>query len=495
MARKKSRPSGQGITDQLFLESLSRHVRGFKALAFEDQFHLTDLILSSSDKRRQHLRYESGFALPYQELERRFGRGRFKEINDKLRIFDRTDQWWSEEGQGRVYWLDSRIYRTLARYLARTGRRHGRLINENGTLVRKAPRAIAAKAGSGNTAKNETKGGQVTPLTPVNVDNLKAYEKALKRDINLSDPQMDMFVDNTRAIERANKVLAYVQILLRWIMTDVGANKYLLHRYVESRSGRLYAQGAGNLQTGYRVVRHVALQGCFDYDFENCHYSIFYQLAGKADHNLKSIGHYIDNKRLVRETLATQLGVHINAVKICLISMIYGAQESRYWKAAIPKTIGARKARKFDTHPLVIGLRKDLATGRDKLIEAQKVSNRGKITNAMGLTIGAQEDDKKLLAHLLQGIEAKMLEMARLMFTDKIILLQHDGFTTTERVDCEPLLKRIESKLGLKMAMSEELLQTPDHLLPELEVKPKRETPVLSYESAAYGNIFPIPAS
>ena len=468
---KKKPTAGQEFIDDLFLRMLQGRIKGFVALTFSEQFHLAQLILSAEQKWRRHSRRgeRGGFVIPYQEQYRLFGRGRFEEINKKLELFLSSEQWWKSKGEARVYWLAPKARQIRERYLNPSGKKlEGQFIYESGQYLRKPPRAIASKDRAGNSARNQCR--TITPLTPINARNLEDYAKALQKEITRlkGGPRtMDLFIPRnpqgllTKVRERMN----YVQLLLRYIKTDIGQNKYLIHRYVETSTGRLYAQGPANLQNGIKEVRQVALQGRYDYDFENCHYSMLLQLAEIAGGKCPAIRRYLDQKQEIREALAEHVREHVNLVKQCLLAMIYGAEKTTYWDAAISRYLGKAGAEKFYKHHFVVALQADLDAGREIIIETHRPSKRGRITNAMGRKVSAAEDHKKIMAHILQGLEAKMLEMAREEFHDQIILLQHDGFTTLERVDYVPLLKRIKDELGMGMEMSEDLLQVPAHLV------------------------------
>lgn len=114
----------------------------------------------------------------------------------------------------------------------------------------------------------------------------------------------------------------------------------------------------------------------------------------------------------------------------------------------------------------------------------------GNIKNAMGCSINIKTEGKpKVMAHLLQGIEAKMLEIARETFPGKILLLQHDGFTCAAPVNIKLLEKAIMQRLGYQMEFSEERLQIPENWLPEEEPSANCETDFSFEESILYDDI------
>jgi len=64
--------------------------------------------------------------------------------------------------------------------------------------------------------------------------------------------------------------------LIRLANTNIAGRGFIIHRYAEFKTGRLYASGV-SFQTAPRLIRKAALHSLYDYDMENCHYSIFEQ--------------------------------------------------------------------------------------------------------------------------------------------------------------------------------------------------------------------------
>jgi hypothetical protein len=58
---------------------------------------------------------------------------------------------------------------------------------------------------------------------------------------------------------------------------------------------------------------------------------------------------------------------------------------------------------------------------------------KGFISNAMNKAIRRDAEPKAIMAHILQGIEARILNIALDLFSNEILLLQHDGFTTIDQ--------------------------------------------------------------
>ena len=77
----------------------------------------------------------------------------------------------------------------------------------------------------------------------------------------------------------------------------------------------------------------------------------------------------------------------------------------------------------------------------------------------MGKFISEDAPVEKLMSHLLQGAEAKMLEAIRLIYP--LSLMQHDGWTSPDRLDIERMEIAIEEATGFVVEIKETRLQIP----------------------------------
>lgn len=85
---------------------------------------------------------------------------------------------------------------------------------------------------------------------------------------------------------------------IEYLLTLAKASKsgLLPITYVQSNGGRLYAEGAVNLQNCKREIRKTALAGMFDVDIENCHYNLLEQMCARIGIKTPRISHYVRNK-------------------------------------------------------------------------------------------------------------------------------------------------------------------------------------------------------
>lgn len=216
-----------------------------------------------------------------------------------------------------------------------------------------------------------------------------------------------------------------------------------------------------NLQNAPKLVKNAALSGCWEHDFENCHYSLFAQLAARVGIHCTAIEHYLSNKKAVREAIADDVGISAKDVKVCLLALMYGAKESSWHDAAIPRMIGD-KAEMLYEHPFFAKFSEEIAHSRRLIIQQWPDQSQRSIINAMGKPISKKEGDRFIMAHIQQGLEARMLHIAikhinKQYGDDELLLLQHDGFSTLTKIDMQPIIEHIDDELGLTMNITSKM--------------------------------------
>lgn len=230
--------------------------------------------------------------------------------------------------------------------------------------------------------------------------------------------------------------------------------------YSESRAGRLYALGHINLQRCVREVRRQALIDNFDIDIENCHWTLFSQMARKVEVATPYIDYYVKNKHLVRKMVAVSADISIEDAKFVLISLIYGAvlncrgaRKSTFGKKnAIEQRLGSCVVAKLKKVPLVAGLVDDIKKAGDPIIDSYRERSRkaGFIVNDAGREISCKQRRAKILSHLLQGSESEILRVMIADLANNILILQHDGLT----VSSTPCLEVLEQNIILETGYS-----------------------------------------
>jgi len=414
---------------EVYLKYLQEYLYGFKNESARVQYGLLEMIMQAHAKFRQHSCYADWSKFSSNELRRLFGRGKFVAVNNRFGIFTvhtecGREDWSKVEGRTKAYRLTDKAKDLKRKLLDECLEGTTRLLTGNGDIQQKLPQAVEAKGEGGQTRK----GWKVRPVradVPINQPTLSALIGEIEAILQGSGApyaidrfDLELICDEAKTLLHLSKNRSFPGIVP--------------HRYVEHSSGRLYARGF-NLQNSYRIVRQAALSGCFDYDIENCHFSIVDQMAAMHGYKSEAIKNYLTNKKLVRESLAADIGVPVQQIKVALIKRLYGAIAST--NDSLANLLGQDKAQALYRHPLFLDLSKDLAAAKSVILKSHPVL-RHSIKNMRGLTMNITSHSKiQQLAHLLQGVEAAALEAAHQTYPDEIILLLHDGWVSTVELD------------------------------------------------------------
>jgi hypothetical protein len=410
-------------------------------------------------KRRRHRKWEGYAFVSHKEVERRFGRGNLIRANKRVSLFEIIEQWSVGDGHSRGYRLAPDVHAAVDCYNSRVDDALIPLLWADGRRLRTAPRAIASKNADGITAR-AWRNAKVQNLTPVDRDRLFALRAHYRRMQSLGAVDREnatiLEIDGTDALANHLDILGRVIKLSR---TDVAGDGYIMHRYVESEAGRLFAIGV-NLQNAPGAIKKAALHGLWEYDLENCHFEIVRQMAARGGHHVRTIASYCENKAAVRRDLAARVGISIPDAKACLLAILYGATATEWWEAAIPQQITSEKARILYRDPLFDGFLHDVKHARKEIL-ARWPKSRGARINDAGCSAQASNDYKRDFSHLTQGAEAAMLRAVLAHHREDLVLLQHDGFVSRRRLDTRALERIVATATGYEMKMEEKQIQLP----------------------------------
>lgn len=473
--RAKPKPTRNTFTPELLVKQLAKDVPGFKSETPQVQAALASLVWIGATKLRQHTVHDGYMSFHHTELAAQFG-GQFKAINARLGFLevkkkdDGKDSWrWSADGKTadvftKGYRFSSVVQASRKAFLAKKAARMSRLLDAAGAAFRTPPKAVASTdmAGTPTTRWRAANGGDSLSLVPVNIAALKHLQSALAktivtwqrtehapRDLLMDYPSLDYLLD---LHDKTTQII-------RMAHTDVAGLGRVLHRYVESDSGRLYALGGASLQNAPAVIRHAALSGRWDYDVENCHFAIAAQMAKKAGFQCVAIEHYMAHKKAVRKEIAETIGISINQTKTCLLAVMYGARTTDWYENAIPQAIGDKAAALYAL-TLFANIANDVKMARAAILKHHKPNRQGGLVNAFGKSIKASDyTPEQQLAHLIQGIEALALLACVERHPGEIVLVQHDGFTASKRLDLAALEQAIQTATGYALKLEEELVQ------------------------------------
>ena len=417
------------------LDHLRRHIKPLAHESMRVQMSVARLLWFGTFRIREHVKYEGFLSYSHREMDEWFGRRKFKAINDRLDLFDITH--WSWEGKfTKAYRMTAHTALTLERYFARRREETTAMLFGDGAELKTIPAAIASKDARGRTttAWPEAEGLR---LVPVNLEQMKVLREWLRHELRDGEKRLGLFT-GTMHRARLERLLDHVRHLIRLAQTKPAGYGHVAHRYVQSSSGRLYAKG-WNLQNAGKIVKDAALAGMWEYDFANCHYAILMQMAEREGCQCEAIGHYLANKKDVRQTIAFEAGIALDQAKVCLLAIMYGARQSLWPRNAIPELIGGEAAERLFGVDLFAGIHADIKRARATIVKRWPRNRQGRVTNMFGRAIGGKQAPEEILAHLIQGVEATALRGILTAFPDEIVLVQHDGFAARSRLDAEAI--------------------------------------------------------
>lgn len=468
--RAKPKPTRNTFTPRLLVKQLAEDVLGFKRETPQVQAALASMVWMGATKMRQHTVHEGFMSFHHKELAQQFG-GQFKAINARLKFLDVKDTWrFDKEAKAtdtftKGYRFSPVVEESRKRFLAKKVAQKSGLIDAIGTGVRTPPKPVASTdaAGVPTTRWRVANGGDSLSLVPVNIEALRFLQRDLAkkiatwestgqapRDLLMEYPGLDYLVGLHEDTAK----------IIRMAYTDVAGLGNVMHRYVESDSGRLYATGGASLQNAPALIRKSALSGRWDYDVENCHFAIAAQMARQAGFPCVAIENYMAHKKDVRAEIAKTIGISTTQTKTCLLAVMYGARTTTWHENAIPQAIGTDAARRLADFPLFANIATDVKLARAAILKMRKPNRQGGLANDFGKSIKADEHSpEQRLAHLIQGVEAKTLRACIELHPGEIVLVQHDGFTATKRLDLAALELAIQTATGYALRLEEKLVQ------------------------------------
>lgn len=447
------------------LELLRKYIKPLEAESDEVQMRLCWMVYRATSKDRAHDLEDGAAKFSYKTLEAWFGRGQFSEINKRVQMFVVGEQWWSDRGYTRLYWLSEAAQKAYDKFL------HAKwlpitLLNMSGKVMRSTPPLLASRDSDGNNAKAKIKDADHMTLVRVDMDRLDELHKHLRRYVKDWDEGRTPSDGLFSRIPEKNALKTWadeVKKVMRASHTNQFGWGLLLHTYVEAPNGRLVAQRV-NLQNTYGFIKDAALHGQWEYDFQNCHFTIIDQLAAKYKYECGAIRSYLHNRDGTRLAIADAAGITKDEAKRVLVALMYGARLALSTRNAIAKQIGIPAAKRLFEMPLFLDIAVDVARARRQIVKGWPRTANGSLTNAVGKAIKPIEDGERqspaqLLSHLVTGIEAKALQTAINLFKDDIVLLQHDGWVATRRIDHKLVEQTVAQETGITLNLVWEQVQ------------------------------------
>ena len=430
---------------------------------------------TGGNKRYQHATNDDNFSVTAKLLTERLGR-QYVDIFKAAMLIEIAGGYDMTKGQTKPYKITDKAKQLVTDYM----------INDQSQTellgLDKKPYVLATKNKQPNAIKSRDKNDNnakcrlcINPIVKIHLAELEAFKNSLivirDRLFHLVEPKAAN--DDYMKLEEAIATVPEAK-LEKWLERRIVSAMQLIHMasvnsrlpsgqiiqsYIETNSGRLYGQDI-HLQTLPREIKEAALSGQYDYDFENCHYAILSQIAIRYGVDTPFINDYLANKKQIRKRLASSIDVSIDKLKSCLIALIYGASIELKPKLALSDELGIEKLAKLVRNRIFNGLHKDIKAARSAVL--RNYQHNCSVINEMGKRLNCKKSKSSLLAHILQGYEAKMLNIVINMYGNEITLLQHDGFTSPNPgINTHKIEAEIFKETGLKMIISKSVLKTP----------------------------------
>jgi len=420
-------------------------------------------------KRFKHKLNSQAFYIPYEQLQGAFGR-------NYLAILERSGliHVAIEPNKGkqitRGYQLTEKAIKILDAFYETPQGKTKMITNTNpkahSLRKNKITGEYAAILSRDSYGNMNTCQEQINAIINIDLDALERLKKAIRAHIDRIEHNLtpDILTDDYRAIQaqieqlNKHKVDKWLQHRLKSVCAciyDANVNDKLMtgqlvQQYEQCKTGRLYGFGV-HLQNAPREVRKAAFKGCYDYDFNNCHFAIISQLSAKMLIPTPFIDDYLTNKEQRRNELALLISKPEKKVKQCLLALIYGASISLNDDTALIETVGKQAAEKLVSSEFYRGLYNDIRKAKKAIINLHR--GKGGISNPVGKKLKVK-DDVDPLSFIVQGYESKMLEIAMRLYGSEIVLLAHDGFITKAPIDSSLLIAQIQHELALKIDLS-----------------------------------------
>ena len=379
------------------------------------------------------------------------GLGRdYKKFLEPLYRFTAENRGYSSTGHStKMYKLRSSV-RKRVRSALRSYDGPERVVDENGSPIftRRWPQ-------NGNQCKkSEIK---VPALLPIDLDTLNETIGTLEE------------------VERKERRSGYAQPLVtkhidqlcdirRWVRATGGIPNF----YKEEATGRLGRLGQFHIIGTSNIQRMLLFRGTgwCDFDFRNCHYSIFRSLCSYHGFPTPRIDEYLEDHRdQLADLLWSTKEIPHEATKATFISLLYGGRLTVY-SPTTTEALTRQVTFVLSQEPWCRELAAEIRQGRDLILgEFRRVRKHTKnvTTNVVGKETTAREMGSRL-SHVLFGYERWCLETVCRGFDDTKCLV-YDGWMSPDRdvTDLENrILDRSVAELGFPIALNIKKKEIPD---------------------------------
>lgn len=416
-------------------------------------------------------------SIHYKTIDSWFGKGNRDTINILL---EHTDAW-KKDDFTRGWKLKDKTEEVLDKHFSRIVRqkRTNKLLGLDGKRLTRMPKfGIQSRDINNKLMKRiERFENNIELITSVNFDNIQNCIDMIRQLADTGSIQKNNLNKWTTSLLNLSPFELSKRRNTLYDLREISDSELLpkgqmVQMYYETDSGRVYTQGNTSLQQMYRDIREIVMGGLnyWDYDISNCHYTILQQVGGYYGIKVgDSFNYYINNKKQIRTDLAFKLNIDVKIIKSVLIAILYGASRVVNDDCEITKLIGRKNHIELNNDAFIDGLFKD----RDKLTNqiisiTEQEQNKHHFLKLKGKTkqyyqnirnkkLFVYEDGKKItkrrvLAHMLQGLESKMLDICLGKGRNKQIkVLIHDGFISDGVLNEQDMINDIIQGTGISV--------------------------------------------
>ena len=257
---------------------------------------------------------------------------------------------------------------------------------------------------------------------------------------------------------------------IRYYLNNSLSPNSIMQLYRECQNGRLVPANVSDCPNIIPMSKELKAsifsdRQLYDYDIQNCHFSLFNNLVEAMGQECPSIKHYLENKSTERARLVEEYGIPIKTLKPHIISWIYGAHNNPVISNNIWKYVDYGTLKRLKEDELLNGVYRDIHNNWKPVVEQCRNSN-GLITNILGKEQLRKDVDKKNkigseLSFIMFGIESRIMEVINESIGyQNMLVLVYDGWIGN-KIDVSAVEAEIKRKLGFDIKLDEKLIEAP----------------------------------